>query len=538
VFGVIKISRHYRIQLVRMFCTYSFMVRGLNCYRALRWQLPQRVLDLYAEFRCLTNGLSRPAGSGLLGALAYYGIDAGGASAKKEMQTALGDGSWRDRYTPEEVLDYCQKDVDALERLFMVLAPKLDLPRALLRGRFMPACSQIEWNGVPINTETLGLLREHWTDIQDALITEIDKGFGVFEGRSFRRDRFARLLAHMRTPWPLSESGQLDLSEEAFRQQAKAFPWVAPLHELRVTLSGLRLESLAVGADQRNRVLISPYGARTSRNTPSNSQFVFGPATWIRSLIRPPENYGIAYIDWKAQEVGIAAKLSNDHALMAGYLSGDVYLHFGRQAGLVPTTATKETHKTERALFKQCFLATGYGQGEFGLAQRIGQPLIVARDLLRAHRRTYHKFWAWSDAAVDHALLRGATHTIFGWQLRLGENPNVRSLRNFVVQGNAAEMMRIAAALATERGLPVCAVVHDAFMICSPLARLEDDITAMRAAMAEASRIVLDGFELETDVADDSIVRWPDGYMDPRGQAMWAKVVELLQRAIVRRRAA
>ena len=46
----------------------------------------------------------------------------------------------------------------------------------------------------------------------------------------------------------------------------------------------------------------------------------------------------------------------------------------------------------------------------------------------------------------------------------------------------------------------------------------------MRAAMAEASRIVLDGFELGTDV---SIIRWPDRYMDDRGRVMWDRVQKL-----------
>ena len=52
------------------------------------------------------------------------------------------------------------------------------------------------------------------------------------------------------------------------------------------------------------------------------------------------------------------------------------------------------------------------------------------------------------------------------------------------------------AALATERGVEVCAPVHDAVLICAPLDRLEADIAATRAAMAEASRFVLAGFEL------------------------------------------
>ena len=50
----------------------------------------------------------------------------------------------------------------------------------------------------------------------------------------------------------------------------------------------------------------------------------------------------------------------------------------------------------------------------------------------------------------------------------------------------------------------------------------------MRAAMAEASRIVLGGFELGTDV---SITRWPNRYMDSRGRVMWQRVLELLDRS-------
>jgi len=38
----------------------------LACHLALDWPLPDRVLDLYVEFRNLTNGLEIPAGNGLL----------------------------------------------------------------------------------------------------------------------------------------------------------------------------------------------------------------------------------------------------------------------------------------------------------------------------------------------------------------------------------------------------------------------------------------------------------------------------------------
>jgi hypothetical protein len=142
--------------------------------------------------------------------------------------------------------------------------------------------------------------------------------------------------------------------------------------------------------------------------------------------------------------------------------------------------ATKATHKAVREKFKACVLAVQYGMGADALALRIGQPPIVARELLRLHRETYKVFWRWSDAAVDHAMLTGSLHTVFGWLVRVPENANPRSLRNFPMQANGAEMLRLACSLGTERGIEVCAPVHDAVLICAPLERLDADIAGMQ----------------------------------------------------------
>ena len=71
----------------------------LGCYRVLSWPMPQRILDLFTEFRDRTNGLPTLAGSGLLGALAYFNLDGIGATEKHELQQAIGNGSWHGRYT-------------------------------------------------------------------------------------------------------------------------------------------------------------------------------------------------------------------------------------------------------------------------------------------------------------------------------------------------------------------------------------------------------------------------------------------------------
>jgi hypothetical protein len=79
----------------------------LGVYRVLGWPMPERVLDLFVEFRNPTNGLPTPAGSSLLGALAYFGLDTIAAVEKRKCRKPC-NGTWRGRFTPEEILDYAE----------------------------------------------------------------------------------------------------------------------------------------------------------------------------------------------------------------------------------------------------------------------------------------------------------------------------------------------------------------------------------------------------------------------------------------------
>ena len=365
----------------------------IGCHLALGWLVPERVLDLFTEFRNHTNGIPTVSGAGLLGALAHCGLDSIGTIEKDEMRDLiLRGGPWTDAER-KAILDYCESDVEALARLLPAMLPKIDLPRALLRGRYMAAAARMERNGVPIDVDTLELLRLHWSDIQDQLIAEVDRDYGIYEGRTFKVDRFAELLTRSNVPWPRLDSGRLDLSDDTFREMARAYPMVAPLRELRVALSQMRLSDLAVGQDGRNRTMLSAFRSRTGRNQPSNTKFIFGPSVWLRGLIKPAPGFGIAYIDWEQQEFGIAAALSGDPLMKEAYRSGDPYSAFAKQAGAAPPEATKATHKAIRDQFKSTVLAVQYGMGAEALAQRIRQPPIRARELLRLHRETYRVFW-------------------------------------------------------------------------------------------------------------------------------------------------
>lgn len=228
----------------------------------------------------------------------------------------------------------------------------------------------------------------------------------------------------------------------------------------------MRLNDLEVGSDGRARTMLSPFRAKTGRNQPSTSKFIFGSATWMRGLIKPAEGMAIAYLDFSSQEIAIAAALSGDTAMWRAYDSGDPYMQFAIDAGLAPPDATKKTHGGIRQRCKAIVLGVGYGMGHQSMAQSAGISEIEARQLLTLHRETYRAFWAWSEANVDAALQGGELTTAFGFRLRLDRHtkPNDRSLLNWPMQANGAEMLRLACVKIVENGVKLCAPIHDAYL--------------------------------------------------------------------------
>jgi hypothetical protein len=506
-----------------------------GCHLALRWPMPERVLDLFAEFACLTSGMPPPNGRDLLGALTYHGLPGIDAVVKKEMQALAMLGG---PYTAAEctaLTDYCQTDVDALARLLPAMLPAIDVPRGLLRGRYTVAAARMEWAGTPLDVAALDRLRAGWDAVKNQLVQAVDADYGVFvptnprdpDGPwSFSAARWAEYLARNNVPWPRLESGALALDDDTFKEMSKLFPGrVGPVRDLRHALSQLKLNELADGPDCRNRCLLSMFASKTGRNQPSPSKFIFGPSCWLRSLIRPGAGRAVAYVDWSAQELGIAAALSGDPRMREAYASGDPYIWFGRSAGLVPPGATKETHGSDRDRLKVVMLGVLYGLSAGGMARKLGLTPAHGRDLMRMHRETFRRFWAWSDAIQDQAMLTGELWTMFGWRVRLGPDTTAPSLRNYPMQANGAEMMRLAACLATERGVGVCCPVHDAFLVEAAADAIDDEAGRMRQAMTEASELVLADFALRTD---RKVVQFPDRYSDPRGAAMWETVTNLL----------
>jgi hypothetical protein len=513
-----------------------FASAEMGCFPALGWPMPAYLLDLYPEFKWLICGRDgEPGKPSLVYALDWFRLESLDVTEKEEMRAlASRRGLAYSEAERRALLDYCEADVNALVRLLPRMLPRLDLNRALVRGRFMQAVARMEHTGIPVDGQTLVLLNEHWESLQLEMIQVVDADFGVFEGTHFRAERFAHWLARQGIPWPRRKTGELEINDDTFRDQAESYPVLQPLRQLRQALDMLHLADLPVGSDGRNRCLMSPFGTITGRCAPSTSKFIFARPAWMRSLIRPQEGRALAYIDWSSQEYGIGAVLSGDQAMRADYEAGDPYLGFARRIGMVPPDATKKSHRAARDTIKAVILGTQYGMGEQTLAVRINKPVVYARDLLRAHRATYRKFWEWSDAAVNVALFRGRLWTRFGWQTWTryrkptesdSGDPNIRSLSNFPCQGNAADMLRFAAGFICDAGIMLDATIHDAVLVEAAADDIDAAVDQARRAMDRASELVLYGFRLRTDF---EVIGWPNRYRDARGAAFFDELMKKL----------
>ena len=499
---------------------------------ALDWSTVLSIIDLFVEFRCETNGNPNIFRKGLVNALSYYQLNHLIPEEKEEMRTIiLSGGPWtNDQH--QEILNYCEQDVVALSPLFNSMLKQnpwndLRLNQALLRGRYMNAVGSMQHRGIPIDLEILQNLDVNWEEIKIDLIETVNQDFGVYSDGVFKEVLFETYLAQQNIAWPRLDSGRLMLDKDTFSSMSKRYPKVQPLHELRKTLSEFKLNKLAVGKDGRNRTLLSPFAAKTGRNQPSTAKFIFGPAKWVRGLIKPEIGMSLAYCDWSSQEIAIAAALSGDELLWKAYESGDPYIAFAIQAGLAPPDATKETHKVIRNRCKSVVLGTNYGMSAYGVAQAAKIHLLEAKSLLQKHWETYKKFWSWADNNKNIGLLGLKLETCFGWPIQV-ESGHVKAntFLNWPMQAHGAEMMRIACVLAVERGLKLCAPIHDALLIESSNDQIDTDVTKLKECMSEASEGVLGNGKICR--VDAEIVKYPDRYMDDQGQEMWDKIMILL----------
>ena len=84
---------------------------------------------------------------------------------------------------------------------------------------------------------------------------------------------------------------------------------------------------------------------------------------------------------------------------------------------------------------------------------------------------------------VSDAMLRREMRSVFGWPLRISTSPKKRTLYNFPMQSNGAEMLRLAACRMCEVGIIPCMLIHDGLLLeARDMEQVEQAKEIMRAA--------------------------------------------------------
>jgi DNA polymerase I len=278
-------------------------------------------------------------------------------------------------------------------------------------------------------------------------------------------------------------------------------PGIERLHALRDSLGVITRARIPIGRDGRNRPSLFPFCTTTGRNAHAKS--LYNAHAGMRGfMVFPPDTIGV-YLDWRTQEVAIAATSSDDEALIAAYNTGDVYHVFARDCGMTDDPDRIHWKKTQPAMrdrMKRLQLGINYGMGVPSLAKGLDRHPVVASTILEMHKHTYRQFWQWRDRMVMNAMVARRMVSIFGCTrpqqsydpvrlpsepLYLTNSPNKRTLYNFMMQSGGAEMLRLAAWRLCEAGIVPCMLIHDGILL---EARDDEQIEHAKEIMRQAGR--------------------------------------------------
>ncbi|MGO9326023.1 MAG: hypothetical protein ACLP07_15820 [Terracidiphilus sp.] len=524
-------------------------------FLAAGWDLPLNILDLYAEFALLVNGLLEPKtgarmGTGLLRALEYFGVQTDmGKEEKQLFRNLILRGAPYTRDEQEQILDYCWSDVANTILLLEAMLPKLVPAQALNRGDFTRAVAWYEYNGIPVDMALHNRLRENWTKITAGLAMKIEEKFqyGVYSldrlGQQHWSDAGLAKLVERRglaDVWPKTgqagkyrtgdpERGGED--DKVFKTMAQLDPYFEPLRQTKKLLSTFKRFEIPVGRDGRCRAGNIPFSQRTGRSSPKGGS-IFALTAWARWLIKPAPGRAVAYVDLVSAEFGVAAALSRDPVMLKLYIDmingiiEDVYLEIAKMSKAAPSTATKESHPEVRKLWKPACLAAQYDAMPERIAKMTNCSLSVARGIHYTHHHLFRCYWDYIDTLKVEAQAAGVMKTRGGWMLRTAHQKE-GTLGNFPVQAHCAEVMRLAASYMVAEGIRLCTTVHDAVLIEDSVENINHAVETARACWRKASLEVI-GFELD---ADAKIVRHPNRYEDKDGKEMFHLLLQLLDEA-------
>lgn len=462
---------------------------------------PKYMWDCFVENKCLYLPFLAKNKTGLIDTCARYNIETISKAQKDhELDRILRRNEFKDlpfKYSKEEqkeIMNYCQSDVEENAKLFISqcidiqnknqLRTEEDFKRALFeitfRGYSQANFAQIERNGFTIDTDLVNEFNNYWPLVKNIVIERHNKELDVFEGVTLRKSKFDKLVLRcgLGSRWPRLRSGNFTTNDDVVKRFEEDHPLIKKFRQLNKLLNTTKLGFYSPSEDGRVRASLNGFGSITSRCQPSNAKFPLGASKWTRNFIKPSWGNELWYLDYTAQEPAIAGYLSQDLELLSAYQTPDIYITTAQKIGMITDpNANKETHKVERGIVKDLFLAQNYGMGVKELSKRLGCSLLKARGYLNKFHRLFKVYNKKRDAWIDGSAITGHLRSPLGWQRWIlgnkkwkdGKRVSIKNqLKNFIIQTTGADILRKAIQKLHDNNIKIMATLHDAVLIEIP----------------------------------------------------------------------
>lgn len=413
-------------------------------------------------------------------------------------------------HTIEDVAEYNANDVIATWRLFHKFTDVMDMHQrkvyATIELPTLKAIFKMECNGIMVDTNRLAELTEVFGERRDGLLARV-QNLAKSKVNPNSSQQLAPILEAVGVKLPLTRKGNKSTGKQVLLKHMdktlvrvlleykaveklhstylEGFSHISTLPMIHSTFNQIRYNTKSKGwtGMSTNRLSSSK---PNMQNIPKRGEY----ASLIRSLFIAPEGYQFVCGDLSQVEYRFLAHFTQDTTLLEAYRN-DEDLH-QKAADMVGCS---------RESAKQLNYAVIYGAKAPKVMELINQTLdegvtqvtiAGAYELLQRHAALFPKVYEWKERELIKARKAGGITTFSGRFIQIPDlQSKVKGFReaaerqaiNYIIQGSAAELIKLAMIQVHLLGLCLSLQVHDELIVLAKDGNAQDDLNTVRDIM-------------------------------------------------------
>lgn len=440
----------------------------------------------------------------------------------------------------DKVVPYASEDADITLQLDDILFTDLEkdgLDKLYkdMEEPLIEVLVQMEYNGVNIDTEVLGLqskaIEDELINLEKDLYVDAGSPFNILSPKQVGEILFDRLKIPYR--WKLSsKSKQYSTSEDKLKELEKEHPIVGKILRFRglSKLKSTYLDALPKLVSKKTGLIHSSFNqaltttGRLSSNNPNlqNIPIRTTEGARVREAFVPRESgHVILAADYSQIELRLIAEISKDEGMLDAFINGqDIH---SATAAKVFGVAYDQVTKEQRYRAKTVNFSITYGAGATNLAGQLDIPRSEAKKIIESYYEQYPGLKSYMTDIVESARANGYVETLMGRRrylrninsgnafVRSGEE---RNAINSPIQGSAADMIKLAmikihrALIDGEFKTKMIMQVHDELVFDVPQSELEQVSSIIEDCMKNA----MPGLKVPILVGMDHGANWLEAH--------------------------